>query len=235
MARKFAQIRPEMWLDDGWRDLTAGAQHLYLMVLTDPDLSHCGVTDWRPQRLVPRAKEWSMKELYIAAQELSDKLFLVFDEDTEEVMVRSFLRHDGLLKQPRMAVSATIAFGKIGSNKIRAAVVWELGRLKKENPDLGAWNAAQMKTVLRQNSVNPRDMVTDLTVPLGIGLDLTLPIDLPIGLGVGYGETQTKAKGFSKGFDTPNTLHLTPAPLNKFNAVENLNTFPQPHPGGDSA
>jgi hypothetical protein len=130
MARRYAQVRPDMWLDDDWRALTAPAQHLYLVILTDPGLSYAGVAEWKPGRLRQRAQEWNATDLLVAAQECSGRHFLIFDDETEEVAVRSFLRHDGLMKQPRMAVSMASAFGQIGSNKIRAAIVFELSRLR---------------------------------------------------------------------------------------------------------
>jgi hypothetical protein len=169
---KFAQIRPEMWIDDEWRALTMPAQHLYLLLLTDPERSYVGLVDWKPARIVQRASEWSVLELMRAAVELSVAHFLVFDQDTEEVLVRSFMRHDGLLAQPRMAVSVANAFGMIGSNKIRAVVVHELLRLKKESPDLPGWEKPQMKTVLRQTSANAKDLEVDLDMPLGVDLGL---------------------------------------------------------------
>lgn len=176
MAKKFAQIRPDMWLDDDWRALTPAAQHLYLVMLTDPELSYAGVTDWKPGRIAQRAAEWSLGEVMRAAVELSYAYFLVFDQDTEEVMVRSFVRHDGLLSQPRMAVSVANAFGVIGSNKLRAVLVHELERLKKENGDLAAWEKPQMKTVLRQSGVDAKTLDVDLDMPLGVGLGVGLPL-----------------------------------------------------------
>lgn len=190
MAKKFAQIRPEMWLDDEWRACTPAAQHLYFLLLTDPERSYCGVVDWKPMRIIQRAAEWTVLELMRAAVELSYKHFLVFDQDTEEVLVRSFMRHDGLLSQPRMAVSVANAFGVIGSNKLRAVVVYELLRLKKENPDLPAWEKPQMKTVLRQTSANAKDMDVDLDLPLGV--DLGVSLGLPR-LGVSGSPTTTPA------------------------------------------
>ena len=225
MAKKFAQVRPDIWIDDDWRNLTKDAQHLYFLLLTDPELSYCGVADWKPNRLLPRAREWTMLELMRAAVELSDAYFLVFDTSTEEVLVRSYMRHDGLLNQPRMAVAVAKAFGTIGSNKIRAAVVWELQRAKREDPDLQGWEKPQMMTVLRQTGVNPREMVTEVELPLGISLDMLLPNRL----GVGLAQTQADVSVPP----TPSTLHLTPSPatLDKSNALQNEHVYPQ---GSDS-
>lgn len=215
MARRFAQVRPDMWLDDDWRSLTAHAQHLYLVVLTDPGLSYAGVAEWKPGRMRQRAAEWNAADLLVAAQECSDKHFLIFDDETEEVAVRSYLRHDGLLKQPRMAVSMAAAFGQIGSNKIRAAVVFELQRLKRENPDWDAWTKPQVMTVLKQTAVNPRHMATDLAIPLGVDLGVRLPLGLPQTQGsVSVPPTTTTA---------PTT---TPSPSSNEDAALEMDSYP---------
>lgn len=177
---KFSQIRQEMWLDDDWRRMTPLAQWLYLLVLTHPERSLAGVLDWRPGRIKEFAAECTIRDVMVAAQECADKHFLVFDQSTEEVLVRSFVRHDGILKQPRMAVAVANAFGSIGSNKLRAALVHELGRLRKELPELGGWESPQMKTVLRQHGESARQMDTALEWPLGV----PYPVDLGVGLGV---------------------------------------------------
>lgn len=217
--KKFAQIRPDMWLDDEWRNLTKDAQHLYLLLLTDPERSYCGVVDWKPARITQRAREWTLLEIMRAAVELSYTFFLVVDQDTEEVLVRSFMRHDGLLLQPRMAVSVANAFGVIGSNKIRAVVVHELSRLKKEQPDLAAWEAPQMKTVLRQTAADAKTLEVDLDMPLGVDL------------GVHLGQIDPCISGSPTTAPAP-----TPAtsPSSKEDAVERIASYPQAH-GAESA
>lgn len=212
MAKKFAQIRPDIWLDDDWRALTKDAQHLYLLLLTDPEMSYCGVVDWRPPRIVQRAAEWSTIEMMRAAVELSYAFFLVFDQGTEEVMVRSYMRHDGLLSQPRMAVSVANAFGVIGSNKLRAVVVHELARLKKDNPDLPAWEKPQVKTVLRQTTANPKELDVDLNINLGGALGGALP------------QTRATVSGSPTTTPAPTT---TTTPSSKEDAVDSGKSYPQ--------
>lgn len=203
MARDYAQIRQDMWSDDRWRGLTPMAQWLYMLLLSDPRLSYAGVTDWHPGKLSQRAKECTARDVLIAAAELSDDHFLVIDEDTEEVMIRSYLRHDPLMRNPRLAVTMAKDFGVVGSNKIRAAIVWELQRLKRSEPDLPAWEKPQVKTVLKQNAVNPREMVTDLPV----GAATYFGVGLPDGLGVGLGVDSAEARGMI--YQPPTTATAT--------------------------
>ncbi len=177
MAREFGQLRHDLWLDDDWLDLTAPAQWLYMTLLGDGNLTYAGVTTWHAGKIAARAKEWSAKAVVIAAAELADARFVVIDEDTEEVAIRAYLRKDPLMKNPRLAVSMAKAYQGIASRKIRAVVVWELQRLKREQPDLGAWEKPEVKTILRQNAVNPREVVTDLPVAAGQYI-----MDTPLGV-----------------------------------------------------
>lgn len=162
MARERATINVDIWSDDDFRNLTAPAQSLYFKLTSHPKLDYCGCVEFHPGRLAAMSRETTVGDIMIAAQELSDAFFIVVDQTTDEALVRSFLRHDGLMKQPKLAVSAAKAFGSIASNKVRAVVVSELQRFKKENPDLAAWTHPQVMTVLKQNAVPVRETKTDL-------------------------------------------------------------------------
>ena len=174
MARERATINVGIWSDDDFRDLTDAAQSLYFKLTSHSKLDYAGCVEFHPGRLAAMSREMTAGGVMIAAQELSDKFFCVFDQSTDEVLVRSFIRHDGLMKQPRLAVSAAKAYGAIASNKIRAVFVHELLRFKRENPDLVAWEKPQVMTVLKQNAVSVRETRTELA--------WDFPGFLPIGL-----------------------------------------------------
>ncbi|WP_217181429.1 hypothetical protein [Streptomyces sp. AC495_CC817] len=163
MGRDRATINIDIWSDADFRDLTAAAQSLYFKITSHPKLDYCGCVEFHPGRLAAMSREMTSGEVMIAAQELSDKWFCVFDQSTDEVLVRSFVRHDGVMKQPRLAVSMTKAYGAIASNKIRAVLVHELQRFRKQNPDLPAWEKPQVMTVLKQPAVSVRETKTELT------------------------------------------------------------------------
>jgi len=161
MAREKASINLDIWGDASFRELTDPAQSLYFKLSTGA-LDYCGVGIFHPGRLAAKTKEQTADQVILAAQELSDSFWCVFDQETDEVMVRGYLRHDGVLKQPRLAVSAALAYASIASNKIRAVVVYEVQRFKRENPDLSAWDKPQMKTLLKQPATPATETVTEL-------------------------------------------------------------------------
>lgn len=158
MARSHARIKTALWHDDDWRRLSMPAQHLYFTLITDPDLSYCGIADWRPTRLVARSGAWLADMAEAAAHELLEARFVMICEATEEALVRSFVRHDGVLQNAKLAVSAANAVGSVASNELRAIVIGEMVRAKKENPDWAAWKADAIKLVLRRESLKAHDV-----------------------------------------------------------------------------
>lgn len=211
MTREYAKLRLDIWVTGDIRKLSPNGQHLYLLLLTHPDLSYAGVTDWRPGRLAAMATGWSADAVRAAARELEAGLFIVVDEDTEEVLVRSFIRNDEIMKQPRLAVSMVSAYGAVASSKVRGVIIHELRRLwaedqerDKEHRDKG-WLAVgggrgKAQELLSLDAVDPAGLPKGLGEGLGEGLAQTpealaqglgegLPQGLPQGLGQGLGET----------------------------------------------
>lgn len=187
MPREYGQLRHDLWNDDDFRSLTVPAQHLYMVIVSDPKLTYCGVTGWHAGKIAQRSAENTGRDTTLAAMELSDRFMVVIDEETEEVALRSFLRHEPVMANPRLAVTMTKDFGTVASNKIRASIVHELTRLKREHADWPCWDKPQVRTVLRQNAVSARDMVTDLPMAAATYLPSGLPSDFPSDLAQGLG------------------------------------------------
>lgn len=180
MARDRANIRTDMWGDEDWRELTVGAQHLYMLLLSSPKLNYAGVTEWRPGRLAAMTAGATKETVCAAAQELVEHLFIVVDEDTEEVLIRSFLKHDGLMKQPKLVVSMANAFAGTASAKIRQVIAFEVQKLKVNEPDLNAWNVRQVETVLASTGKPASEFTHDFTLNFTPGLTLNGGQDLGV-------------------------------------------------------
>jgi len=184
MAREYARLRLDMWITGDIRKLSPRAQHLYFVLLTSPDLSYCGVADWRPGRIAAIARGWTADQVRGAADELAQGRYVVTDEETEEVLVRSFVRNDGLMKESRVAVSMVKAFGSVASTTLRGVIVYELRRLHAEQPDLKGWRTTsgepgQALALLELEPIDPAalrvGLVDGLAHPLGVGLAQTPP------------------------------------------------------------
>jgi hypothetical protein len=156
MARDFANLRVDIWGDDDWRELSTGAQWLYELLLTHPTLNTAGVADWRPAKLSGLAKDATVASIRAAADELAREFFVVVDDETEEILVRSYLRHDGVLKRPNVSIAMTKAFASVASAELRGVIVHELKRLADEHPEWPAWGVIGVQSMLKRRSVDPK-------------------------------------------------------------------------------
>jgi len=205
MARDHARINIAIWQDDDWRDLPTPAQHLYFTLWTHPLLNYAGIVDWRPGRLAGMANGWTVDEVEAAGDCLRARLFIVVDDDTEECLIRSFVRFDGLMKQPRMAVSFANAFAGTTSRTLRGVIVHEAHKLREIEPDLGGWAKPQVQELLTKRSIDPRtlDLPAD---PFRDGFTPGFTHSVTPGLG----ETRPDVKG---SVSVPPTPAPTPAPI----------------------
>lgn len=200
MARDHARINLTIWGDPDFRALPVPAQHLYLLLWTHPDLSYCGSLEWRPGKMSGFTAGRRRVDVEQAADCLRARHFIVVDEETEEVLVRSWVRWDGLMKQPRMAVSCVTAYGNLGSETLRRALVHELRNLRERHPDLSCWSDDRIAQVLTHPAVSAKG----LPVPSD-PFDPELAPTLDPGLDPGLPQTQV-------GVCTPPTPTPAPAP-----------------------
>lgn len=132
MARTYAQIKVSVWQDDDFRSLTVDAQHLYFLLLTSPTLNLAGVHDWRPKRIATLTRGWTVAAVDKAAAELQHKRYIVLDTDTEEVLVRTLIRHDNILRGVLTAAGMVSGWTGTYSIRLRAAIADEVRKLACE-------------------------------------------------------------------------------------------------------
>jgi hypothetical protein len=160
MARDHARFNIAIWQDPDWRTLPAPAQHLYMVLWMHPELSYCGVVDWRPGRLVSMSQGWDTDDIRALARCLEARHFIVTDDVSEEVLLRSWVRFDELLKQPRMAVSFANAYAAVSSNTLRGVIIHELRKLYRLEPQLPAWANPRVTSMLDLPSTDPKSRAT---------------------------------------------------------------------------
>lgn len=178
MPREYAAVNVAIWTDPEFCALPPAAQHLYLLLWTSPGLSHCGVHDWRPGRLAARSVGFTAEHITVVADCLEARYFLVIDEATEEALVRSWGRFDGLMKQPRMAVSYANAFADVASQKLRQVLAHETMKIRKEMSGLACWGDERVSNILDYPAVSAKDLPTPED-PFGDGFTPGLALGLP--------------------------------------------------------
>lgn len=158
MTREYARVKVKIWADTDFRDLSDPAQSLYFRLLSSPTMNLCGVADWRPKRIAALTRGMTAEGVETAAQELAERGYIVIDEGTEEVLIRSFVRHDGLIKTPNIAASMAKDYAGTASALLRGVIVFELVRMKADEPEMKGWSVASH--LLREPSINPSDMAS---------------------------------------------------------------------------
>lgn len=171
MAHDHTRINLAIWGDDDFTDLTPTAQHLFFALWTSPSRSYCGSGPWHAGRISQLAHGWTADDVNAAAAELSDRLFLVIDEVTDEYLLRSWVKHDGLWRTPNMAVSVAKARAELASKTLRAVVVHEVRKLAKANPESSSWTRETVREMLAQKAIDPATLdrfSVDATLPLTV-------------------------------------------------------------------
>ena len=105
MARTRATLHTSIWNPDSeFQFRTSAAQRLYFLILTQGDLSLCGVVSLTVDRWARLASDTKPLQIKKALAELAEHRYLVVDNNTQEVWIRTFTAHDGVLRQPNMVV-----------------------------------------------------------------------------------------------------------------------------------
>lgn len=135
MARSEARIFTAVWKDKHFLALPKGAQWLYFFLVSQPDLTHCGVMPLRVRRWASKAEGLTEEEIRADLARLAEAKpnpFVVIDEESQELLVRSLMRRDKVLRQPFLFVPAAEAIENVESPAIQTALLAELRRALAE-------------------------------------------------------------------------------------------------------
>jgi hypothetical protein len=133
VARSEARILVSIWTDPDFLALGPDAQRAYMFLVSQPDLTHTGVLPLRVRRWAKAAAGLTVQVLAEALRELERSRFVVADRDSEELLVRSFIRRDKVYKQPQVFRAAADSLGQISSPLIRRVLLDELNRIAAED------------------------------------------------------------------------------------------------------
>lgn len=129
MARSHGRILSSIWMDADFLACSARAQRLYLFLLSQPDLSHAGLLPLRERRWASKVTDLDATNIAEDLCELRDARFILFDRDTEELLIRTFVRNDGIYKQPKVMIRLREDASEMESPELRAAFIAEIRRL----------------------------------------------------------------------------------------------------------
>lgn len=139
MARDHARIQTARQRDLDWRALTVDAQWTYDQVIESESLSYVGVLDYFPGRIAALAKGMTPRRVEAAVKVLEDARYVILDRDTQELLARTYVRHDGVLARVNMGKAMGRSLAKVVSVHVRDAIMAELARCYREDKHAQGW------------------------------------------------------------------------------------------------
>lgn len=131
MARDHGRVLCKIWQDKDFRALPRTTQCLYIQLLSQPNVNNAGVLPLMLSKWAKGCDELAgsdalLEDLAI----LVDREFIVVDTDSEEVLVRSFIRNDGGMAHKYIFKNALTCAEAVESEKIRKVLAAELRRIR---------------------------------------------------------------------------------------------------------
>ena len=134
----YGKLFSRIWVDPEFTALDAAAQQLYCLLISHSTRDHAGVLPMALRRWARCTSGATIETIRGALARLINAGFTVVDWDTEEVLVRTFIRNDEVYKQPQVMRSALKSAVTVESPALRWALHDELMKLENaiDKPDL---------------------------------------------------------------------------------------------------
>lgn len=121
MARSHGVIKAEVWeVGSDYRRLSVDPQWAFEMLISQPQINNLGLLPYVPEKWCRLAADLTRPRLDHALQTLDELRYTITDIDTSELLVRTFIRHDGVWKQPKLVTNARRLLRETESDTIRA-------------------------------------------------------------------------------------------------------------------
>jgi hypothetical protein len=178
--RSHGRILVSIWRNREFVARSVEAQRCYMMLLAQKDINNAGVQPWMVRKWAKGCAATSEDDVMRALDELQAHRFVCYDLDTEELFIRSFIRNDGILKQPNMLKNGLRAAEQTESPRLRSALADELDSLRRTD-------ASEVASRIRPEGIgNPFGTLREPLNPSGTPRE---------GCGVGDGEGEVTYVG----------------------------------------
>jgi len=228
-GRQEARVFTSIWKDKDFLNLEEGPQRLYMFLLSQDDLTYAGTMRlWAPR--------WASKARGLTASIIEDHLkaleaerFIVVDTDTGELLIRTFIRHDRVWKEPNLLKSARSSAELIESPEIRAVLLAELQRIPIHQ------STSNLVHEIHRSFIN--DLTVGGTTPPGTpnGEASGIPPANPTRMPAAETPCETTAPPTSKGHAYPTTdpnVNTKPGVLIDVSAGQHPRVYPTANPSG---
>ncbi len=128
MARDYCRILTAIWRNKGFRALDEAGQRLYFLLATQEEISAVGLLPLRVRRWAEMAADTKPEAVTDTLRTLDSGKFIVVDFDTEEVLVRAFVRIDGGFTNSKRRPVIIRAAAEVASVRARRTLAAEFAR-----------------------------------------------------------------------------------------------------------
>jgi hypothetical protein len=128
MARKFTPLYTSIWQEDDFTGLNPLSQALYFTLISQPNINSVGLLPMTFRRWRKLAR-WKVDDFDAALEELVAEKFVMVDEETEELLVRTFIKWDGGTNHPMRLKSILKDSKAVQSLSLRHFIGTELALL----------------------------------------------------------------------------------------------------------
>lgn len=125
----YVKVFRTVWQDTDFKALPAAAQRLYFVLISQPDLTSAGILGLTPGRWSSLAPDTTPADMRAALQHLTTGRFVLVDDRTEEVWIRSYIVHDEAWRIPNSRKALIAAAERVLSEPLRHAITATLSTL----------------------------------------------------------------------------------------------------------
>lgn len=126
---EFGKIYKKIWGDADFKALTAEQQLQYVKLVSQSDISLAGVLTLAPTRWATQTHDLTVGDIEQSIHDLEAARFVVCDRETQEILVRSYIRNDMLWKSIKTMKAIRGAIERVLSPKLRGVISAELARI----------------------------------------------------------------------------------------------------------
>lgn len=132
MPRNYGRTSTSIWRDKDFLKRTPEARFVYTMLFNQANITACGVLELTVTRWA-RNTGYSVAVVEEALNELEDHDYVVVDGDTEELLIRSFVKWDGGAGNDLRRRAIRDSASTVGSDRLRAAIAHQLDKMGVEH------------------------------------------------------------------------------------------------------
>ena len=185
-TNKIGVIQESIWRDKDFRALSRDAQCTYLELISQSVIDRAGVQPLQVTKWAKGCNSITVEDIWRDLKELQAARFVFFDDDTEELFVRSYMRTCEVWKVPNTLKSALRAATVVASEMLRHEVAVELRKLRRADATATA-NEIDPGDGFAYPSATHSEPIANPSVTHPEGFNPSGTLSEPTGTGTGMG------------------------------------------------